>query len=192
MAAVDIREMRLDEALAAAAVGVLGTAMVDNPIHVAVFQGAGLEQRDHLTTMFTANLIDLPGEVFLAEQEGALVGVLRSYPCGAASRDSEDDQPKPDKRVRHWFEVWDRHDPEEAHRHLGPVGVLPTSQGEGIGSRLMDRFCASVDAIGEPAFLETDKPENVRFYQRHGFEVIAEEEIYGVVTFFMWRSADSS
>jgi len=84
MAAVDIREMRLDEALAVAAVGVLGTAMVDNPIHVAVFQGAGLEQRDHLTTMFTAKLIDLPGEMFLAEQEGALVGVLRSYSCGAA------------------------------------------------------------------------------------------------------------
>jgi ribosomal protein S18 acetylase RimI-like enzyme len=40
--------------------------------------------------------------------------------------------------------------------------------------------------------LETDKPENVRFYQRHGFEVIAEEEIYGVVNSFMWRSADSS
>ena len=32
------------------------------------------------------------------------------------------------------------------HWHLGPIGVLPEYQGQGIGSRLMQRFCREVDA----------------------------------------------
>jgi hypothetical protein len=47
------------------------------------------------------------------------------------------------------------------------------------------------DAAGEPAHLETDTPENVRFYGRLGFDVVAQEEPLGVMTWYMTRPAAS-
>jgi len=43
-----------------------------------------------------------------------------------------------------WHSEWGRHDPLKQHWHLGPIGVLPTHQGSGIGSILMERFCKEV------------------------------------------------
>lgn len=50
--------------------------------------------------------------------------------------------------------------------------------------------CARMDAARENAYLETDKPENVRFYRRFGFEVIGEGEVLGVANYFMLRRAE--
>ena len=50
--------------------------------------------------------------------------------------------------------TWAKHDPEEPHWHLGPVAV--------------------------DAHLETDRPENVSFYERFGFEIVGEQEVLGV------------
>ena len=61
-------------------------------------------------------------------------------------------------------------------------------QGMGIGSKLMRVFCAKMDAAGEDAYLETDKPENVRFYERFGYEVIGEERVLEVQNWFMRRA----
>jgi hypothetical protein len=52
---------------------------------------------------------------------------------------------------------------------------------------MMESFCAQVDANHEPAFLETDKPMNVRFYEKFRFRLIDESPIFGVKNFFMWR-----
>ncbi len=56
---------------------------------------------------------------------------------------------------------------------------------------MMRVFCAKMDAAGEDAYLETDKPINVRFYERFGFEVVGEEEVLGVPNWFMLRRARS-
>ena len=48
---------------------VLSVAMVDNPLHVAVFQGKGEKQRMEIEKMFRGLLIELPGIVFLAKQK---------------------------------------------------------------------------------------------------------------------------
>jgi predicted N-acetyltransferase YhbS len=85
--------------------------------------------------------------------------------------------------------AWKRHDPGERHWHLGPLAVDAHLQGEGVGSRMMRVFCAKMDAAGEDAYLETDKPINVRFYERFGFEVVGEEEVLGVPNWFMLRRA---
>jgi ribosomal protein S18 acetylase RimI-like enzyme len=66
------------------------------------------------------------------------------------------------------------HDLEERHWHVGPVSVEPGLQGAGIGGQLLTALCDRMDADGEVAWLETDKPENVVFYRRHGFEVVQE------------------
>jgi ribosomal protein S18 acetylase RimI-like enzyme len=79
------------------------------------------------------------------------------------------------------------HDPREPHWHVGPLGVSPDAQGQGVGASLLQAFLSTVDEAGEPAFLETDVERNVIFYQRFGFEVVAKEVILGVNTRFMWR-----
>ena len=78
--------------------------------------------------------------------------------------------------------------PREPHWHLGPIAVLPERQGQGIGTRLLRRFCEEVDRAGDGAYLETDKPENVRLYQRFSFTVTARQTLFGVVTWIMWRA----
>jgi hypothetical protein len=40
---------------------------------------------------------------------------------------------------------------------------------------------------GEHAYLETAEPENVRFYDRFGFEVVGAEEVIGVPNWYMLR-----
>jgi predicted N-acetyltransferase YhbS len=47
----------------------------------------------------------------------------------------------------------------------------------GIGSKLMRVFRARMDAAGEEAYLETDRPVDVPFYERFGFEVVGKREV---------------
>lgn len=192
---MDLFKMELGEERQAAKV--LSIAMVNNPIHNAALQGQGETERQYLEGMFQEMLIERPREVLLVKHEGAIIGVLRSQECHgepasheqkAAEREvDEATLTDADSRIAHWLNVWDEHDPPEQHRHLGPVGVIPQFQGQGIGSRLMGRFCAQVDSNSEPAYLETDKLENVRFYEKFWFRLIGETDIFGVKSYFMWR-----
>jgi predicted N-acetyltransferase YhbS len=84
--------------------------------------------------------------------------------------------------------TWANHDPRQPHWHLGPIGVLPQLQWQGIGSRLLLKCCEIIDQRKEAAYLETDRPENVPLYGRFGFVVTDEEQILGVTNWFMWRS----
>ena len=178
---------------------VLSFAMVSNPIHVAVLRGQGEADRKHLLGMFLEMFNERPGIVIVAKQEGTIVGVLRSYDCHGepASQEKETVENEvheaaltdTDSRMGYWLRIEDEHDPLETHRHLGPVGVLPQFQGHGIGKMMMERFCADVDANSEPAYLETDKPESVKFYEKFRFRLISETEIFNVRYYFMWRPA---
>jgi ribosomal protein S18 acetylase RimI-like enzyme len=68
------------------------------------------------------------------------------------------------------------------------VAVEPSVQGQGIGSAMLTAFCAHMDAYAALSYLETDRPENLNFYRKFGFVVIAEAEIMGVPNWFMSRS----
>ena len=57
----------------------------------------------------------------------------------------------------------------------------------GIGSRLLTEFCARMDARASTSYLETDKPENVVFYEKFGFQVIGDADVMGVPNWFMVR-----
>jgi GNAT superfamily N-acetyltransferase len=170
----------------------LSLAMVSNPLHVAVFQGQGEEERQEIERMFKTLLRDFPGVVFLAKIKTQIVGVLRMKSCqgGQATNEIVDEEVLKDQglRVSHWQNIWTRHDPKEPHWHLGPVGVLPSHQGSGIGTVLMQRFCREVDACKAAAYLETDLSENVDFYRKFGFQDYDETDIFGIRNFFMWRS----
>ncbi|MEN8806976.1 MAG: GNAT family N-acetyltransferase [Desulfobacterales bacterium] len=170
---------------------VLSKAMLEVPIHVAIFQGHGEKERDIIEKMFFELLTDLPGVTFLARIKKQIVGVMRMKSCDGSKISDEhmqvEDVNSLDWRKSHWHNEWARRDPSKQHWHLGPVGVLPSHQGKGIGTKLLSRFCKEVEACAAPAYLETDTDTNVRLYERFGFQVVAETEILEVNNYFMWR-----
>ncbi len=60
----------------------------------------------------------------------------------------------------------------EPHWYLGMLGVSPKSQGQGIGGMLLQPVLKKADRTKMPCYLETTTASAVRFYQRHGFEVV--------------------
>jgi predicted N-acetyltransferase YhbS len=72
-------------------------------------------------------------------------------------------------------------------KHFGPVAVEAHLQGRGIGSELLRVFCAQMDAGKENAYLETDRRDNVRLFERFGFEVVGEHTVLGASDWFMVR-----
>jgi ribosomal protein S18 acetylase RimI-like enzyme len=172
---------------------VLSVAMLNNPLHVAVFQGKGEKERIEIEKMFSKLLIDLPGIVFLVKEKQNIIGVMRmkSWEGIKAIDDPKESIDENDISWRKsiWHTEWARHEPLSQHWHLGPIGVLPSHQGLGIGSMLMERFCMEVDACLAKAYLETDLDKNVRFYEKFGFKVVSESEIFDVKNRYMLRAS---
>jgi len=160
---------------------VLSEAMLDVPLHIAVFQGHGEEERKIIENMFFGLLSDLPGITFLARINRQIVGVMRMKSCSGSKVTNEHaqtgDVTNLDWRKSYWHNEWARHDPLDQHWHLGPVGVLSSHQGKGIGTKLLSRFCQEVDACLSPAYLETDTDKNVRFYERFGFKDLSGQDL---------------
>ena len=171
---------------------VLSEAMLKVPIHIAIFQGQREKERKIIEKMFFELLTDLPGITFLARINRQIVGVMRMKSCDGAKIPNAHVQTEEintlDGRVSCWRNEWARRDPSNQHWHLGPVGVLPAYQGKGIGTKLLRLFCKEVDACSAPAYLETDSDKNVRFYERFGFQVVSERDIFDVKNYFMWRN----
>ena len=61
--------------------------------------------------------------------------------------------------------------PPTPHWYLAILGTDPDRQGRGLASAALAPVLARCDAEGTPAYLETATPENVPFYERHGFAV---------------------
>ena len=67
--------------------------------------------------------------------------------------------------------------PEGDHWYLDTLATEPERMGEGLGGRLLDHDLAQLDAEGQTAALDTHTPENVAFYERRGFRVVASSEV---------------
>jgi ribosomal protein S18 acetylase RimI-like enzyme len=63
------------------------------------------------------------------------------------------------------------------HWYLAILGVDPPLQGRGIGSALITPVLRKADTAGLPCYLETDKVEDVAFYEKHGFRVNVKENL---------------
>ena len=197
---VDLKIGAVDESEVGQALGVLERGMRDNPTHVAVFGDAPELRSSRLRRVFGAGMegLNLHRHLLVARgSDGSIVGVCGAMPPGEC-RPGLGKQlrlaphmlslgPRSAVRAARWMGAWRKQDPEERHWHLGPVAVDAHLQGMGIGSKLMRVFSAGMDAAGEVAYLETDKLENVRFYERFGFETIGEEEVLGTPNWFMLR-----
>lgn len=179
-------------------VGVLARGMRDNPMHVAAY-GPEPDRRERvharlMAALFAASPHQKP---FGLRRDGVLValtGVAGPGCCRPTRRQQLAMAPAilrcgpgTASRVGRWLKAWQEHDPAHAHSHLGPLAVDAHLQGQGIGSMLLAEYARRVDAAGEVAYLETDKRENVRFYERAGFVVCDEAEVLGVPNWFMRR-----
>ena len=66
--------------------------------------------------------------------------------------------------------------PRERHWTLGTMGTLPTHQGQGLGTGVLEPKLRHLDETGVCAALETSTEANVRFYERLGFTPIAYDD----------------
>ena len=80
-------------------------------------------------------------------------------------------------KVMNIFEDLHERDMPEPHWYLMVLGVDPPRQGQGVGGALIAPILARADAAKLPCYLETQKTKNVPFYQKHGFEVVVEDDI---------------
>lgn len=60
----------------------------------------------------------------------------------------------------------------QPHWYLAILGVEPSQQRKGYGSALMQPVLTDCDQMGISAYLESSKPSNLPFYERHGFELL--------------------
>jgi ribosomal protein S18 acetylase RimI-like enzyme len=198
MNGVSVRELQRTELGEAAQI--LGRGMRDNPINVQAFGGTEDHRVRALTRFFEAALRGLHqrGLIIGAFRGGAMVGVCGMAPpgrCQPALGEKASILPAivfgnaigVSLRVVRWVGEWARRDPADTHWHLGPVAVEPELQGHGIGRAMMAAFCRRVDERDAASYLETDKSENVRFYETFGYGVIAEAPVLGVGNWFMMR-----
>lgn len=78
--------------------------------------------------------------------------------------------------------------PDEPHYYLAILGVDPSAQGQGLGSKVLQPMLDRCDAEGVPAYLESSKERNLDFYARHGFKVTGEVKLhFGPRMWLMWR-----
>jgi ribosomal protein S18 acetylase RimI-like enzyme len=167
--------------------------MLDAKLHVAVLQGNSESERQEIEKMFFQLFTQLPGIVFLAKENQNIVGVMRMKSCEGYKPVDDSINLKDENDINWrksvWHAEWARHEPLNQHWHLGPIGVLPAYQGIGIGSMLMERFSKEVDACMAEAYLETDVDKNVRFYDKFGFKIVSESEIFNVKNRYMLRAS---
>jgi GNAT superfamily N-acetyltransferase len=198
MADISLRELGRSELREAAQL--LGRSMRDNPVGVRAF-GPQADRRGRAMVRFFEPVVrglHARGSILGAFRGTTMVGVCAMAPPGRC-------QPTIGEklgilpavvfgntigvplRVLRWTSEWARRDPAEPHWHLGPVAVDPDSQGQGIGGAMLRRFCAQMDECSALSYLETDKAENVRLYERFGYTAVAETFVLGVRNWFMIR-----
>ncbi len=79
--------------------------------------------------------------------------------------------------------------PPFPHWYLAILGTDPASQGRGLGSAVLAPVLERCDADGTPAYLETATPDNLPFYEHHGFRITGEARLpRGPLLWLMTRS----
>jgi len=175
----------------------LANAFVKNPLHVAVFGAAALAKNE---AFFRIALESLKGPKSAALLDSRIVGInhwIDSPGCQFSAFEKLRMTPAmihgfgllPAIRVGTWLSRWAKRDPSKPHSHLGPIAVAPESQGRRIGQQLMEYYCSHLDQLRKTSYLETDRPGNVAFYRKFGFEIVQQEPVFGVLNFFMIRQA---
>lgn len=178
---------------------VLALAFINNPLHVAAF---GFDAVEKNKAFFRSGIPVMKGAKFVAVRNARILGFIHwveSPRCQFSMMEKLALVPymmtgfgfNSTVKASKWLAVWSKHDPEKKHIYLGPVGVDPREQGQGIGRLLMQHYCDELDHTGSEGYLETDREKNIKFYESFGFETIQEISVLEVKNYLMWRKAVS-
>jgi ribosomal protein S18 acetylase RimI-like enzyme len=175
----------------------LGGAFITTPVVRTVLRNPSEKKASKVSKMFHMMLKGMGGDVFVAKENGEILGVMRMAESpGCQMRPSQGLRMIPGMlihfggdlpRILKFRSTWGKADPKEHHMHLDPLGVKVGHQGQGIGSMLLQHMCDHIDSRHLAGYLETDQEANVRLYRRFGFEVIGEAPVFDAPTYFMWR-----
>lgn len=77
------------------------------------------------------------------------------------------------KGTRYLFSMEAAH-PKDRLWYLMLLCVDPSAQRSGIGAKLQESMLRSADAEATDCYLETQKPDNVPYYRRFGYELVRE------------------
>lgn len=80
-------------------------------------------------------------------------------------------------RFNHCQELCEQHHKKlmpEPHWYLMILAVDPESQGQGVGSKLLQPILTKADQEKLPCYLETYNQANLAFYARYGFKTVEE------------------
>jgi GNAT superfamily N-acetyltransferase len=197
---VEVRDVRASET---PAVALLARGMRDNPLNVAVYgSDPARRQRSVERTFSTLFRVSDAQQPICALDGGTLVAVTGVAPAGSC-------QPSMLQRLRSLPSMiaigpWPgrassqgacclgRARPRSAALPPRSLAVDPHLQGRGIGSQIMNEYWRRLDVSGEAGYLETDKQENVPFYERDGYAVIDRADVIGVPNWFMIRRPQRS
>lgn len=197
---VEIRELHSDEYREAA--DLVGRAMRDLPYAAAIWGNRPERRFRGLQRLMDLLLPMMKSPPLSAWHEGILVGIVGAAPPGTCVPTPSESLalvprlflagPRDFLRMNRYFGQLFRHDPRSPHWHIGPVAVDPSVQGMGVGTRLMAALSVRIDDTGDLAHLETDKPENVPFYERAGYETADVVDIMGVRNWLMQHRGPSN
>ncbi|MGL4295687.1 MAG: GNAT family N-acetyltransferase [Aestuariivirga sp.] len=126
--------------------------------------------------------------VLLAAQGGRIEGVVMGDDTGRpdwlpsdASKWAEFESAHEGlvERFAHVEALKARLEPQEPHYYLGVLGVMPTAQGQGMGTALVDAFSqlSDTDPRSTGTLLETATHGNLSFYRSCGFNVIGQNRL---------------
>lgn len=193
---VKVEIIAYEDAMFEACVQLLADAFIANPLHMKAF-GKDILSRNY--GFFTIALKSFRGHRSVALIDNKIVGFIHwvhSTKCQFSKLEKLASMPamisslglESTINVAKWLSHWERCDPPFEHLHLGPIAVSPSARGLGIGTALMQQFCYVADKLRLTGYLETDRPENLPFYEHFDFTILQEKKVLGVTNFFMARN----
>jgi len=177
---------------------VMSRAFTLSPLLVAALGESNEKQRSTIEKMYRMMLKEKSGTVLSAKEDGKILGVIRFLEWPQCQKENNSFlglkfllvllvfRGKA-LRLRKWFSIWAKHDPNKPHLHLSALGVLPERQGQGVGSLMLAQLCDYADKLNQAVYLETDVRRNVHLYERFGFAIVEEEPVLSAPNWFMWR-----
>ena len=182
---------------------VLAEAFYDDPVCIWFVPQHGLRRRrlERFFQLVSVERVALPHGEVRTSDDGA--GAALWMPPGSTDTSMLDElrllprivraTGRGTRRVLRGVAAMDAVHPHEPHWYLPLLGVLPSRQGQGIGSALLRPVLERCDAEGVPAYLEATSPRNRELYLRHGFEVrdVITLPDGGPPLWLMWREPEA-
>ncbi|MGW9212903.1 GNAT family N-acetyltransferase [Embleya sp. NPDC055664] len=182
-----------------AIVAALTTAFFHDPMWGPAFPDVErrAEQASQLWRLLAGSALRHPWALVTEHVEAAALWIPPGASELAAEEESDletflvelTDRPTADAILR-IFELLGDAQPSEPHFYLSLLATHDDHRGRGLGMGLLTENLARIDALGEPAYLESCNPANNARYERAGFTTLDTITLdTGHVVTTMWRPA---